>query len=182
METKKQLVMDTATKLFAERGFENTSMAQICKEANVSKGLVYHHFDTKHALLREIFSATTQRMIEMSSTAAPDSSPHEQLLTLIEQLFDQLQADRAFFQLNLNIMLQPGTRAILNDLIKERSAHLLASVKTLFDQIDPEQSGASSYMFIAEMDGVALDYLSIFDSYPIEALKNHMINRYSPRT
>ncbi len=173
--------MDTATKLFAERGFENTSMAQICKEANVSKGLVYHHFATKNALLREIFSATTKLMIEMSGSSTPDSSPHEQLLALIEQLFDQLQADRAFFQLNLNIMLQPGTRAILNDLIRERSAHLLASVKKLFDQMDPDHSEVSSYMFIAELDGVALDYLSIFDSYPIEALKNHMINRYSPK-
>lgn len=174
--------MDTATKLFAEQGYENTSMAHICKEANVSKGLIYHHFDTKHALLREIFSATTQRMIEMSDTSAPNSSPQEQLVALIEQLFQQLQADRAFFQLNLNIMLQPGTRAILNDLIRERSAHLLSSVKSLFDHINPEQSEVCSYMFIAELDGVALDYLSIFDSYPIEALKTYMINRYSPKT
>lgn len=182
METKKQLVIDTATKLFAEQGFENTAMSQICKEANVSKGLVYHHFATKHALLREIFSATTRRMVAMSETSEPDFAPREQLRTLIEQLFHQLQTDKSFFQLNLNIMLQPGTRTILNDLIKERSAHLMASVKKLFDQIDPDNSEVCSYMFIAELDGIALDYLSIFDSYPIAALKKHMINRYSPKT
>lgn len=171
--------MDTATRLFAELGFENTSVDKICKEAGVSKGLIYHHFANKHELLREIFSATTLRMVEMSKTSTADSQPTEQLVALIEQLFVQLQADKSFFQLNLNIMLQPGTKSILSDLIKERSAHLMASVKAIFDQIDPENSEVSSYMFIAELDGIALDFLSVFENYPMEKLKNHLITRYS---
>ncbi|MCE7996388.1 MAG: TetR/AcrR family transcriptional regulator [Roseivirga sp.] len=179
MESKRQQVIDVATRLFAELGFENTSMASICAEAGVSKGLIYHHFATKNELLREIFSATTLRMIEISQASEATSAPHEQLATLISQLFKQLQEDKSFFQLNLNIMLQPGTRSILHDLIQERSAHLMTSVRHIFDQIDPDNSELCSYMFIAELDGIALDFLSIFDSYPIEALKNHMINRYS---
>lgn len=179
MDTKRQQVIDVATRLFAEFGFENTSMASICTEAGVSKGLIYHHFATKNELLREIFASTTLRMIEISQSAEATLTPHEQLITLIEQLFSQLQEDKSFFQLNLNIMLQPGTRSILHDLIKERSAYLMASVKHIFDQVAPDNSELCSYMFIAELDGIALDFLSIFDTYPIEALKKHMINRYS---
>lgn len=179
MDTKKQLVMDTATRLFAELGFENTSVDKICKESAVSKGLVYHHFATKNEILREIFSATTQRMVEISQASTATTKPEEQLVALIEQLFGQLQADKSFFQLNLSIMLQPGTRSILNDLIKERSGYLMASVKAIFDQINPATSEVCSYMFIAELDGIALDFLSVFEAYPMEELKNHLIIRYS---
>ncbi len=173
--------MDTATRLFAELGFENTSMAKICAEAGVSKGLIYHHFSTKNDILREIFSTTTQRMAEISASSQESHDPHEQLLSLIERVFDQLQNDKSFFQLNLNIMLQPGTRSVLQDLIRERSAYLLTYVRRIFDKIDPVNSEVSSYMFIAELDGIALDYLSIFDSYPIAALKKLMIKRYTPK-
>ena len=39
--------------VFAENGFENTSIANICSKAKVSKGLVYHHFKSKEAILIE---------------------------------------------------------------------------------------------------------------------------------
>lgn len=179
MNTKKELIINSATKLFGERGFENTSVSQICVEAKVSKGLVYHHFKTKDDLLREIFSDTTDRMIEISKSSETASEPREKLVQLIQQLFLQLRTDKSFFQLNLNIMLQPGTRSILNDLIKERSKYILESVKVIFKDIDPSNSDVLSYMFIAELDGIAIDFLTVFDEYPIEQLEKHLISKYA---
>jgi len=178
MENKKAKIIQAATKLFGERGFEMTSIAQVCEEAGVSKGLVFHHFKSKNELLREIFSETTARMIEMSNSSESTLLPRQQLVDLINGLFSQLQADKLFFQLNLNIMLQPGTRTVLNDLIKERSSHLLASIREIFDKIDSKNAEVMSYMFIAELDGIALDYLSVFEKYPLNKLKQHLINKY----
>jgi AcrR family transcriptional regulator len=176
--SKKDLVMATATRLFAERGFENTSVDMICEAAGVSKGLVYHHFKNKNQLLREIFSEATRKMIEINDQSKAVSNPNAQLVALIEQLFDQLKTDKSFFQLNLNIMLQPSTRSILNDLIKERSTHLFNSVKGIFKEIDSENTEVLSYIFIAELDGIALDYLTVFENYPIEKVKQHLIKKY----
>lgn len=169
--------MQVATELFADLGFENTSIAKICEEAMVSKGLVYHHFKNKNALLREIFASTTARMVEISSGKAA-ADPRKQLANIIRQLFTQLKSDKQFFQLNLNIMLQPSTRSVLSDLIDERAQHLLQTVKLLFNTIDPENSEVKSYVFIAELDGIALNYLSVFEDYPLEEIKNHLINKY----
>lgn len=174
---KKSLVLETATRLFAESGFENTSVAQICAEAEVSKGLVYHHFSSKEAILKAIFSETTDRMIDMSGQESTDSA-QVQLEQLINTVLDQVQEDKLFFQLNLNIMFQPKTRALLRELISIRAAHLLASVKKIFDAISPSKSEVLSYMLIAELDGIALNYLSVFESYPIESLKAHMLDKY----
>lgn len=179
MDNKKTMVMNTATRLFAERGFENTSVSSICEAANVSKGLLYHHFKNKNELLREIFSATTDRMIGIGRSTDVEMKPRVALAFIIQQLFTQLETDRSFFQLNLNIMLQPGTRNLLNDLITERSSHILQSVQDIFKRLDPDNYEVPSYMFIAELDGIALDYLTVFETYPTEELKQLLINRYT---
>jgi len=178
MSDKRKEVIRVATYLFSEFGFENTSMTKICVEAGVSKGLVYHHFVSKKDLLRVIFSETTQRMIEMSETSEVVTSPKEQLVNLIKELFSQLRNDKLFFQLNLNIMIQPSTKNILKDLIQERATHLLVSVMAIFKAIDNENHELLSYMFIAEIDGIALDYLTVFENYPLDKIENHLIEKY----
>jgi len=178
MSNKKKEVMRVATHLFSELGFENTSMAKICIEAGVSKGLVYHHFASKKELLRSIFADTTNKMIEMSETSEVNANPKEQIVSLIKQLFSQLKSDKLFFQLNLNIMIQPSTKNVLKDLIQERATHLLTSVKTIFKAIDNENHELLSYIFIAEVDGIALDYLTVFENYPLDKLENHLIEKY----
>ena len=178
MSDKKKEVMRVATYLFSELGFENTSMVKICEDAGVSKGLVYHHFKSKKELLRAIFSDTTNRMIEMSDAPEVVSNPRGQLTTLIKKLFQQLRTDKLFFQLNLNIMIQPSTKIILRDLIQERAVHLLTSVKAILRAIDNENHELLSYVFIAEIDGIALDYLTVFENYPLDKLENHLIEKY----
>ena len=74
-------------------------------------------------------------------------------------------------------MVQPRTRDLLNDLIKERSAFILNSVKQIFEQIDTDNAEINSYLFIAELDGIALNYLGIFDDYPLEQIKNQLIKK-----
>lgn len=177
MKDKKNTVLAVATQLFAENGFDNTSVAHICHKANVSKGLVYHHFKSKDEILIEIFSQTTERMIEMNATPN-NKPPQQQLIDLIEALFNQLENDKLFFQLNLNIMFQPSTKTLLKSQLKERSSLLLESVQHIFNKIDQAKGSVLSFMFLAELDGVALDYLSVYENYPIEEIKEHLMNKY----
>ena len=47
-------LIQTAMKLFAEKGYGSTSVADILKEANVNSGSLYHHFETKQSLLMAV--------------------------------------------------------------------------------------------------------------------------------
>lgn len=175
---KREHIIRIATKLFSERGFEKTPLSAVCEEANVSKGLIFHHFKNKNDLLRNIFKQTTELIIEMNEPKEKDSNPKERLLDLLESFFTQIKEDKMLFQFNLNTMSQPGTKEILDDLIKERSSFILDSVKSIFDHIDRQSSEEMSYMLIAELDGIAYNYLGIFSEYPLEKIKNHLINKY----
>ncbi len=49
-ETTRRRLLQAAQQLFAQQGYETTSVQQICQAAGVSKGAFYHHFPSKHAL------------------------------------------------------------------------------------------------------------------------------------
>lgn len=176
---KKELIIEVATKLFAKHGFEKTPISAICKMANVSNGLVFHHFKNKNELLREIFKKTTNIVVELNHRNREITSPRERLIELIEGAFKQMVDDKLYFRLYLNVMLQPTTREILNDLIKERSAILLKYSEEVFNKVSEEDSKILSYMFVSDLDGIAINYLYSFDDYPLDLVKEQFLKRYA---
>lgn len=53
-ERSRALILDTALKLFAHRGYGATSVRDIAEEAGLSKGNVYHHFEDKESIFRAL--------------------------------------------------------------------------------------------------------------------------------
>ena len=53
-DVRRSQIIDTAERLFFERGYENTSVQDILDIMNLSKGGFYHHFESKMAVLEEV--------------------------------------------------------------------------------------------------------------------------------
>jgi AcrR family transcriptional regulator len=53
-ESRRAALADVALKLWAERGFDQTSVAAIAREAGIAKGTFYLYFESKGALLLEV--------------------------------------------------------------------------------------------------------------------------------
>ena len=51
---KHEIILETAKKLFAKQGYENTSVREIVQKANTSMGNLYFHFPNKQSILRVI--------------------------------------------------------------------------------------------------------------------------------
>ncbi|MBU8859257.1 MULTISPECIES: TetR family transcriptional regulator [unclassified Micromonospora] len=67
-EQTRQLILDTAMRLFRERGYARTTMRAVAQEAGVAVGNAYYYFGSKEHLVQE-FYAGTQR--EHREAAAP---------------------------------------------------------------------------------------------------------------
>lgn len=82
------LVLDAALKLFTEKGYFNTSVHDIGREAATSIGSIYHHFGDKTGIARALYAQLTLRMqqliIEVEQQA---DSCHDQARTLVARLF-----------------------------------------------------------------------------------------------
>jgi AcrR family transcriptional regulator len=59
--TRGQLI-EVATALFAEHGYEGTSIEAVLATAGVSRGALYHHFAGKEALFEAVLTAVTERI------------------------------------------------------------------------------------------------------------------------
>jgi AcrR family transcriptional regulator len=59
--TRDQLI-EVATSLFAEHGYEGTSIEAVLTAAGVSRGALYHHFAGKEALFTAVLEAVSERI------------------------------------------------------------------------------------------------------------------------
>ena len=55
LENRRQQLLLAATKVFARKGYHESRIADIAKEAGVAYGLVYHYFKNKEEILNSIF-------------------------------------------------------------------------------------------------------------------------------
>jgi len=83
-KTRKAIV-ESAQKLFAQRGFSATTIADICTKSGYTRGALFHHFKTKEALFEEIWTnmevtmdrAATQEVIRVAGISG---NPYEAFL------------------------------------------------------------------------------------------------------
>ncbi|HEY6310174.1 MAG TPA: helix-turn-helix domain-containing protein [Streptosporangiaceae bacterium] len=97
--TRGQLI-EVATRMFAERGYEDTSIEAVLREAGVSRGSLYHHFASKEAL----FEAVAEDM---------ETSVGTQTLAAADGITEPVAALRAGFLAWIRLAGDPVVRRIL---------------------------------------------------------------------
>ncbi len=68
---KRTAILNNALDLLVENGFHNTPMSSISKEAGVSAGIIYHYFDSKEALILELYREIKTKFIALLFAGEP---------------------------------------------------------------------------------------------------------------
>jgi len=63
-ETTTQGLLHSATRLFGERGYADTSLEDIARDCDLTIGAIYHHFGNKKNLFAAVNEAAEQRIID----------------------------------------------------------------------------------------------------------------------
>jgi AcrR family transcriptional regulator len=90
-ETRRRL-LDAAGEVFADRGFANTTVREICKRANANIAAVNYHFGDKQKLYAAVFEdARAQADEKFDPARVPmDAPPEEQLREFCRQFMRRL--------------------------------------------------------------------------------------------
>ncbi|TJZ43508.1 TetR/AcrR family transcriptional regulator [Streptomyces piniterrae] len=75
-----QRLLATATRLFAEQGYDRTSVQEIVDAAGVTKGALYHYFGSKDDLLHEVYGRVLRLQQERLDHFADADAPVERRL------------------------------------------------------------------------------------------------------
>jgi AcrR family transcriptional regulator len=95
----KMVILAAAAELFAQFGYEGTSMKQIAERAELSVGKLYTHFKGKEEIFRELLEAYIKELHSMGDRAC---NPHDPPL---KQLRCRLEAAIEHFKKNINLVL-----------------------------------------------------------------------------
>ncbi len=91
-------LLEAAAELFAEKGFDVTSVDDIAGAARVSKGAVYHHFPDKRAIFDEVFQVSQQGVVAhvneaLSALDGEDQPPWLVAATAVQGFLDSYVTD-----------------------------------------------------------------------------------------
>lgn len=76
---RREQLLDVGRALFAERGFDGTSIEEIATRAKVSKPVVYEHFGGKEGIYAVVVDREMERLLS-SITTALESDTHPRVL------------------------------------------------------------------------------------------------------
>jgi AcrR family transcriptional regulator len=65
---RREQLLDIGRRLFAERGFDGTSIEEIAAQAGVSKPVVYEHFGGKEGLYAVVVDREVERLLTMATS------------------------------------------------------------------------------------------------------------------
>ncbi len=92
-QERKALLLETATKVFAEKGFRDTTIADICQEAHSNMASVNYYFGSKDELYAEVWKNAFQNSVEKyppDMQVSPDATPEDRLRALIKSFLHRM--------------------------------------------------------------------------------------------
>jgi len=100
--TRRDQLLAIAARLFAEKGFKNTTVRDIADAAGILSGSLYHHFDSKESMVDEILSTFQTELFaaydEVLASDADARTKIERAVRLSFAAIDQHPDEVAIFQ------------------------------------------------------------------------------------
>lgn len=87
-DIKRRAILDRSAELFAQNGYDRTSMAEVASACGVSKALLYHYYVSKETLLFDILSVHLQELLDAAQAVDRSIPPRERLRALVGALLD----------------------------------------------------------------------------------------------
>lgn len=122
-KTRARIIL-AAQELFSRYGFEQVSINQIMKQARLTHGAFYAHFESKEALYSASFLETLKDAGRARLTKGPLSM--KKLIALAANYWHLRQSDNSF---------QPGPEAILFNEISNNNARVRALFQRSYDHL-----------------------------------------------
>ncbi|WP_419911752.1 TetR/AcrR family transcriptional regulator [Hoeflea sp.] len=130
-EVKRGAILREAAKLFADVGYDRSSMSQLAEVCGVSKALLYHYYSGKDALLYDVIGAHLKDLcLTVEAADRPDAEPNERLHGLVAALLNAYREADHEHKVQINEMkhLPSEQQEALKDLERRLVARFAAAV------------------------------------------------------
>jgi AcrR family transcriptional regulator len=158
VDERRRQLLELGTELFTKYSYGELSMAQIAREAGISKALLYHYFPSK----RDFFVATLERAAEeLRARTEPDpsKSPLEQLTGSLDGYLELIEENSASYEKLIESATTVAEVRELIDNVRELTAQRILAGITPEGVTPPPTVRAAVRAWLWFMDGVCLDWV-----------------------
>ena len=188
LQTREQL-LDAAERVFLERGVGHASLAEVADAAGVTRGAIYHHFDSK----AELFEAMVERAempidAAFESAAASDDDPLDSLgkraLNALLQLASSSRVRRVFEVVFLRCEYTDELATVEQRHLREREQCLYLCGSLLDKAVEMGQlprdtdTRMASHLLYALIGGLMRDWVQAPKSFDLKAAAPQLITLF----
>ena len=156
-DKRREAILAAAAHLYAERGFQGASVADLAKACRTSKSLIYHYFPSKQAY----FVATLEdaaRDLADQINPDPEQPPRDQLDAALRVWLAWVEENQESYEkLMRGVTSVPELRSLI-DGVREATVSLIADRLLHGENPDPKVRSTVGG-WLAFMDGVCIDWV-----------------------
>ena len=132
---RRQQLLDVARELFAEKGFDGTSIEEIAHRAGVSKPVVYEHFGGKEGIYAVVVDREMQYLLDsvVTTLAGGDGHPRELLERAARALLDYIEGSSDGFRIMVRDSPVARATGTLSNMLHNIARQVEHSLELHFD-------------------------------------------------
>jgi AcrR family transcriptional regulator len=164
VDERRAQLLEVGTELFSKHSFEELSMAQIAREAGISKALLYHYFPSKEEFFK---AALAEGAAELALRTAPDESlpPLEQLRASTRAFVEWIgERGQTYAKLLESVGAVPELREMLTAIRDLTSARIIDGLIPAAERAPAKRAAVRAWLWF--MDGVLVDWIEHADRSP----------------
>jgi AcrR family transcriptional regulator len=158
---KRELIRSKALSLFASKGYADTSIDTIAREAGISKGLLYHYFESKEHLLQYILNQFENETAKMLKSSDEQEVTDEEAADFVDVFFQILDNRRDEMKLYFQLSFQPQVMEILTlkmrDSKIQKRQHLI--IQYFVNKISFLDNQYAYFSVLSLIKGMAMVYI-----------------------
>jgi AcrR family transcriptional regulator len=169
-EEKSRLILNTALKVFAEKGYDNATIAGIAKTAKVSMGLPLYYFNNKEELACKALAISSEQITRSILNETTGNSPEQIATSFINSFRKNIKDYPDFYPFYFemwsasrrNKKIMKEFKTALDSTINATKEILINAQKRGAILIDLEKAESVAISLVSKADGLGL----LLEQYP----------------
>lgn len=182
-------ILDVALRLFGELGYSGASLSKIAAAAEVTKGAIYWHFESKVDLYEQlIYEKSRHSFNELHGILSENGPAVDKLKQYLIRSFLLLTEDQGFRELQRVIIFKTEQLPELNTQIEQQKNSMRLLLDHLTEVIEEGKKQGSikksvvsselSWEMLAFHNGVSNTWLLFPDSFPLDQKATKIVHHF----
>jgi AcrR family transcriptional regulator len=174
-------ILKATMDMFLEKGYHSTSIDDVAKLAQISKGLLYHYFKGKEDLLAALVEIRLNGLLVVMNTAATKETPSQQIQYIALGALEDVRRQPEVFRFYLNLFTQPKLDPVIakySKMLMDEQARQFEVQTEMFKKLGVKNPRQRSLYFSSTLQGIMLMFSTYPERFPLEAIKAQVIEEF----